>query len=355
MMQNVGYTSSIYTYQEEEHPDWTGDIGLGLRTSAIAANRLILQAEDLPIYSFYLKNKEFRTWSNRFEAAAYSYIGPFNMKGGFRQHDLYQRPQLEFSRPYHYSDSEWSTEVDIGKLSSIFVTAYASFNKLNYEEDPYFGNYNLAERLNHREDTVGLRLNKPVFTGTVIYADYERTSYKFEQSPDRNTKAQQLGVGVQFPEIGALQGNFRIGIKRFEPSNPLYMDTQRANGRGDVRFTLADRVRLNVFYEIATRFSYSASDTFYDDYSLGGGTEVYLTRFLKAGGSYRDGRLKYYSFIDLERKRNDRIRQQQYFLAVPFIGRTSIGLSYNVYHLTSDVLKLDYSRSYWGGFLSYEF
>jgi len=81
VLQNVGYTSSIYTYQEEEHPDWTGDIGLGLRTSAIAANRFILEAEDLPIYSFYLKNKEYRTWSNRFEASVYSYAGSFNIKG----------------------------------------------------------------------------------------------------------------------------------------------------------------------------------------------------------------------------------------------------------------------------------
>jgi len=235
------------------------------------------------------------------------------------------------------------------------VTAYASFNKLDYEEDPYFGSYNLAERLNHRENTIGLRLNKPVFTETVIYAKYERTDYKFEQSLDRNTKAQLLALGVQFPEIGALKGSFQIGIKRFQPDNPLFQDTQRANGRGDVRFTLADRVRLNVFYEIATRFSYYESDIFYDDYSFGGGAEVYLTRFLKAGGSYRDGRLKYHSFIDLALTRNDRIRQQEYHLAVPFIGKTSIGLSYNVYRLTSDVMKLDYTRSFWGGFLSYEF
>lgn len=285
MLDNVGYTSSIYTYQEEEYPDWTADIGVGLRASAIMANRFILQVEDLPHYSFYLENKEYRTWSNQFETRAYSYVGPFNLKAGFRQHDLTQRPRLEFSRPYHYRDSEWSGEVDIGRRSSLFVTAYAAFNKMEYDDDPYLGNFNLAERLNHREDTFGFRLNKPIFTSTIVYANYERTDYKFAKSLERDTQAQQIALGVQFPEIGALQGSVQIGIRRFEPSNPMYQDTQRANGRGDVRLALAERIRLNAFYEIATRFSYYSSDVFYDDNSFGGGTEVYLTRFLKAGGA----------------------------------------------------------------------
>lgn len=355
MLDNVGYTSSIYTYQEEEYPDWTGDFGLGLRASAIAANRFILQAEDLPYYSFYLENEQFRTWSNQFKAAAYSYAGPFNFKAGFVQNDLYRRPQLEFTSPYHYRDSEWNGEIDIGRRYNLFVTAYASFNKLEYDEDPYLGAYDLSQRLNHKEDTLGLRLNKPVFTSTLVYANYERTNYKFEQSLERNTKAQQLALGVQFPEMGSLQGSFQIGVRRYEPSNPLYQATQRANGRGDVRLTLADRVRLNVFYAIDTRFSYYSSDVFFDDNSFGGGTEVYLTRFLKAGGNYRDGRLKYRSFIDLELQRSDRIRNQQYFLAIPFFGKTSLGFSYNIYRLTSDVLELDYTRSFWALFLQYGF
>ena len=84
LLENVGYTSNIYTYDDRENPDWTGDLGLGLRASAIVANRLILQAEDLPIYSYYLNNKNLRAWSNRFAAAAYSYIGPLNLKAGYR-------------------------------------------------------------------------------------------------------------------------------------------------------------------------------------------------------------------------------------------------------------------------------
>ncbi len=114
---------------KKEYPDWTGDFGLGLRASAILANRVILQAEDLPNYSFYLENKNLRSWSNRFGATAYSYVGPFNLKAGFKRNNLRQRPQLEFSRPYHYSDSEWSGEIDIGRSSDLFLTAYAGFSE----------------------------------------------------------------------------------------------------------------------------------------------------------------------------------------------------------------------------------
>jgi hypothetical protein len=33
----------------------------------------------------------------------------------------------------------------------------------------------------------------------------------------------------------------------------------------------------------------------------------------------------------------------------------SLGFAYNIYRLTSDVLGLDYTRSFWGGYISYGF
>jgi hypothetical protein len=355
LLENVGYTSSIYTYESKEYPDWTGDLGLGLRASAIAANRVILQAEDLPYYSFYLENRNLRSWSNRFAAAAYSHAGPFNFKAGFRSNDLRQRPNLEFSRPYKYAFNEWTGAVDFGRHDNWFLTAYAAFSELVYDEDPYLGSYSLAESLNHGENAFGLKFNKRVFTDTIVFVNYERSEYEFTVRPERDTKAQKLALGVEFPEIGALQGSFQIGIRHFEPGNALFKDVRRPSGRGDVQLTLAERLRLFVFYELDTLFSYGASDLFYDSSMFGGGAEVYLTRFLKGGASYQDGRMKYHSFLDLELQRRDRIRNQRYYLAVPFIGNTSLGFSNNVYRLTSDALGLDYTRNFWGGFISYEF
>ncbi len=246
LLENVGYTSSIYTYEEKDYPDWTGDLGLGLRASAIVANRLILQAEDLPSYSFYLENKDLRSWSNRFQAAAYSYVGPLNFKAGFQRNDLNQRPNLEFSRPYHFTDSAWSGEMDIGRRSDLFLTVYAAFNELAYDEDPYLENYNLADSLNHRENVFGLKLNKRVFTSTIIYANYERSDYQFRRSlRARCHGPQPWPWGSSFPRSALLQGSFQIGLKRFEPQNPLFQSVQRPNGRGDVHLTLMERLRLS--------------------------------------------------------------------------------------------------------------
>jgi hypothetical protein len=319
------------------------------------ANRLILQAEDLPFYSYYLENKALRSWSNRFAAAAYSYFGPLNFKAGYSQNDLRQRPQLEFSRPYHYSDREWSGEVDFGRLSSLFLTAYGRFKRLQYEEDPYLESYNLAEQLNHRESTIGLQLNKVIFTRTLLYLNYELTDYAFAADSIRDTRAQTAALGVQFPEVGTLKGGFQLGYKSFQPRNPAFKTAQRPTGRGDVRLTLFERLHLSLFYELQTFFSYGASDLFYDNQSFGGGAELYVASFLKVGATYSDGRLKYFSFIDLQLQRSDRLRQQRYYLAVPFLGSSAIGFAYNVYRLSSDVLHLDYTRSFWGGFINYEF
>ena len=355
MLENVGYTSSVYTYDTEGTPDWTGDLGLGLRVSAIAANRLILQFEDLPHYSFYLENKNLRSWSNRFGTTAYSYLGPFNFKAGFRRDDLNQRPNLEFSRPYRYTDSEWSGETDIGRRYNLFLTAYIAFKKLAYDEDPYMGNFNLAESLNHRENVFGLKLNRRVFTSTIMYLNYEISNYVFDSRSESDTRAQTLGLGVELPEIGALQGSFQIGFRRLDPKNPFFKPNHSLSGRGDIHVTLMERLRFSGSYSLGTSFSYNAADLFYNSNMFGGGVEVYLTRFLKGGASYQDGRMRYRSFIDLEVRRSDRVRQQQYYLAVPFLGKTSLGFAYNVYRLTSDALGLDYTRDFWGGFISYEF
>ena len=354
-LENLGYISNIYTYEEKDRPDWTGDLGLGLRASAIAANRLILQAEDLPIYSYYLENKSLRAWSNRFQSTAYSYVGLLNLKAGYARNDLRQRPYLEFSRPFHYIDSEWSGETDIGRLSNLFLTIYARFKKLAYDEDPYMESSNLADSLNHRENVFGLKLNQRVFTSTFVYANYERSDYVFASRSESDTRAQTIALGIEFPEIGILRGSFQIGLKRFEPSNPLFQKVQRPNGRGDVHITLFERLRFNVFYELQTYFSYGSNDFLYDNQSFGGGSEVYLTSFLKGGATYQDGRLKYFSFLDLELQRSDRLRQQRYYLAIPFFGNTSLGFAYNIYRLTSDVMNLDYTRKFWGGFITYEF
>ncbi|MEI6613596.1 MAG: hypothetical protein WCL37_01745 [Chrysiogenales bacterium] len=355
LLENVGYTSSIYTYDVKETPDWSGDIGLGLRASAIVANRLILQAEELPYYSFYLNNKALRSWSNRFGATAYSFVGPLNLKAGFARNDLRQRPHLEFSRPFHYIDSEWSAETDIGRKSNLFLTVYSRFKKLAYDADPYTENSNLAESLNQRQNTYGLKLNQRVFSSTFVYANYEISDYVFATSSERDTSAQTMALGVEFPEIGILQGSLQIGIMSLQPANPLFQKTQRPNGRGEIQITLMERLRLNLFYELQTYFSYGSTDLFYDSQSFGGGAEIYLTRFLKVGNSYQDSRLKYFSFLDLALQRSDRVRTQRYYLAVPFLGNTSLGFAYNIYRLSSDVMNLDYTRSFWGGFISYEF
>jgi hypothetical protein len=353
LLENIGYTSSIYTYDDQENPDWTGDIGVGLKASAVVANRLILQAEDLPFY--YLTNKDLRTWSNRFATTAYSYIGPLNLKAGYSRNDLYQRPKLEFSRPFHYTDSEWLAETDIGRRSDLFLTVYTRFNQLAYDETPYVEGANLASSLNHRLNTYGLRLNRRIFSSTFIYANYEMNDYVFETNPGRDTRSQTMALGIVFPEIGILKGSFQIGLINLRPKNPLFKDAQRPNGRGDVNITLYERLRFNLFFELESYFSYGGTDVFYDNQAYGGGAEIYLTRFLKGGATYQDGRLKYFSFLDLELQRSDRVRQQRYYLAVPLLGSMSLGFAYNVYRLTSDVLNLDYTRSFWGGFITYGF
>jgi hypothetical protein len=355
LLENVGYTSNVFNYDTGTNPDWTGDVGLGLRGSAVAANRLILQAEDLPVYSYYLENSNLRTWSNRFKAAAYSYAGPLNFKVSFVLNDLTQRPIQEFSRPFHYKNSAWSGEIDWGNHSSIFLTAYAKFGRLAYDENPYLENFNLAESLNRRETAFGLTLNRRIFTRTIVFLNYELNDFSFTANSGRNSRSQSVGIGMKLPEMGILHGGFQIGFVRIEPKNPLFKTSQNLNGQGNVSLTLFKRLRFNLFYALQTNFSFTADELYFDNQEYGGGVDLYLTSYLKLGGSYQEGRMNYHSFIDLATQRRDRTSQQHYYLAVPFFGNASFGMGYTIYRLRSDALNLDITRSYWGGFINYEF
>ncbi len=119
--------------------------------------------------------------------------------------------------------------------------------------------------------------------------------------------------------------------------------------------TLFERLRLNLFYALGTNFSFLADELFYENQLLGGGADLYLTSFLKCGATYQEGRLKYHSLLDLELQRSDWTSLQRYYLAIPFFANSSLGFAYHIYRLRSDVLNLDYTRSFWGGFISYEF
>jgi hypothetical protein len=355
LLDNIGYSSNIFSYSENIVPDWTGDLGVGLRTSAILADRLILQAGDIPHYSFYLENKELRSWSNEFQATAYSYVGPLNFKADFVQSDLTQRPYQEFSRPFRYGKQVWSGEVDLGRRTNMFLTAYVRFSKLAYEEDPYLGSFYLADSLNRRENSFGLTLNRRIFTRTVIYLNYEFNDFAFAATAERDSVSHAVGIGVELPEIGPLQGGFQIGYMRIDPRNPAYSTSQNLNGSGNVRVTLFDRLRFNLFYSLGTSFSYSASDLYFNSHAYGGGVDFYLTSHMKIGATYQEGRLNFHSFLDPGYARRDRTSTQRYFLAFPLFGDASFGLAYTVYRLRSEELNLDITRSYWGGFVSYDF
>jgi hypothetical protein len=172
---------------------------------------------------------------------------------------------------------------------------------------------------------------------------------------ERDASSQTIGFGVELPEIGIVQGGFHIGLNYFDPKNPLFKPSQNFNGSGNVRVTLLKRLRLRLFYMLGTNFSYAANDLYYNNQMFGGGADLYLTRFLKVSATYQEGHLKYHSLLDLELKRSDWTSQQQYSLSVPFLGNASLGIAYTVYRLRSDAMNLDYTRSHWGGFISYEF
>src|SRR4030042_6643097 len=70
-LENVGYSTNIYRYNDIAEPDWTADLGVDLRLAALLGKRFILVLKDNPYYSFYLENKSEEAWNNKLQFAVY--------------------------------------------------------------------------------------------------------------------------------------------------------------------------------------------------------------------------------------------------------------------------------------------
>ena len=79
IIQDVGYSSNIYSFEESAKPDWTADLGVEFIFSSIISRRIIFRIKETPYYSFYLHNKKEENFNNIFNGEMFTYLGKINI------------------------------------------------------------------------------------------------------------------------------------------------------------------------------------------------------------------------------------------------------------------------------------
>jgi len=356
-LNNLGYTSNIYSYQELEEPDWTADLGLKLDVSSILGNRFILTVIENPYYLFYAENRDYRAFNNRLKATLYTYLGRINLKYQFNTDYTTGRPTPEFGVHVKMRLTGHEFSLDYGRYQNFFINLYFRQSKMEYDDEHYLGNYNLKSFLNREELRAGINLNKIIFSQTRLFLNYEYFEPKFDFETDRNGTGNQVSLGVEFPEISSIKGSLQFGLKVFNASSSLYKNYTIPFGSGKVSIDLFRRFKFHFSYRVDNFYTFWKGDQHYNQKSVGAGAEYYLSKRIKIGYQYRFGRLSYenLSLSDKEKTRQDNFYISTISLGIKIFKNMGIGLEYRMYRSDSSELGFTRSNDFIGGYFIHEF
>ncbi|MCK4764553.1 MAG: hypothetical protein KAW12_20300 [Candidatus Aminicenantes bacterium] len=354
-LENLGYTSNIFYYDELEEPDWTADLGLDLQVSSILGNRFILKINENPYYSFFADNIEQRAFSNRLAASIYTYVGKFNLEYRFNEDYIKGRPTSEFGVYIRTRTRGHLFSIDFGKYTSLFFNGYIKLDRIELFEENYLGQYDLKRSLNREELHAGIRLNRIIFSRTRLFLNFEYYEYNFDYEILRDGIGRQISVGVEFPEIGKIKGSLEYGLKSFKAGNSTFRDYTKPFGSGKVTARLFRRFRVHLDYLINNFYSYWSTDQSYNEKTTGTLIEFYVTRNIKIGCRYRVGRLTYEYLTDGDKSRQDNFYTTALSLGLRVFKKMGIGIEYRVFRADSSVLDFIRSNDFIGGYLIHEF
>ena len=354
-LENLGYNTNIYQYNGDPEPDWTADIGVNFRMSTLLGKRFIFVVTDHPYYSYYAFNKQEEAWNNEFRFSAYSFLGSINFKFTLDRDNIRRRPSAEFGVRVRYLIENERISIDFGNHNSFYVSVYGEQNRTKYEDDNYLGDHDLSQLMDQNQYRLGINLNKIIFSRTVLFLNMEYYAYRFQNYPDRDGQGESVSMGLRFPTIGNITGSFKLGYQWSHPENPLYGDYSSSYGSGEVKTIVFKRFRISIEYLMGNYFSFYQPDYYYNQQSVTGGIEFYLSRQLKLGYRFQSGLMSYKDLEDSAIMRKDRMQSSRFFVGIKIFNKMGIGLEYSTYQVESD--EQDYSRGYdfFGGYITYDF
>lgn len=354
-VENVGYTSNIYSYNALEEPDWTADLGLNLQVSSFLGNRFILVVNENPSYLFYAKNKDYGAFNNRLEAALYTYLGRFNLEYRFDTDYIMGRPTAEFGVHARIRTREHQFSLDYGRHDNFFINLYLKQGKSEYDDERYLGQYNLKHSLNREELRVGINLNKIIFSRTRLFLNFEYFEQELEFKTERNGIGKQVSLGIEFPAISRIKGSLEFGLKAFNISHSLYKNYTIPFGSGKVTIELFRRFRFHFQYLVDNFYTFWQENQRFNQKSMGAGVEFYLGKGIKLGYTYRLGRLTYENLTDGDKTRQDDFHMSGIYLGIRVFKKFGIGLEYRRFRANSNLLAFTRNNDFIGGYITHEF
>lgn len=358
---NAGIDSNIYYSPDSPVKDFTLTAGPALKVFLPASRKLVFSVSGSPNYVYYVKTARERTWNYYLSGSA-----AINLR------------RLFFSLESRFSDARerWNTEIDIrprrkenGLASQLLIqisrrTSFElGFRNARYDyEYMQYESFNVAERLNRRENYFDLLGYYQVTSRTRFFLDYEYGKYDFifsEASSLKDSRSRALFSGFEFLPAGRIRGRLRLGYKKLDVINPEIEDFQGLVGDAQLSFRLAKPLVWRVSYTRNSEFSLWYRSAYYVFHRPSTGMSFYIFRLIRLDYDYSFGRSNYPSPQDIspgqEVKRRDDFFVHQAGVYVRLRKNVALGVVVNRWIRDSNIDREDDKRYFYGLNLTYEF
>jgi len=352
---NLGYSSNIYSYESNRRSDYTADYRFNLNTAIILRDKFILKVEDSPSYSYYRDNSAERGFYNNLNASFFSYIGRFNLNYSFEKNQMNTMPLDEFGRRLKRDETNNFFSVDYGNLNHFYVNIFIRNQKLEYENLLYLNMFDVSILMNRRENTIGLSFNRRIFTSTRFALGIDYFEHKFIYSSIRNSRGINTFFSLSFRNRGILTGEIRAGMRYFNSSNILYRDYLLPFGSGQINLRVFNGLTITTNYRLDISYSFTGKDVYYKMNSLGIGFNYRFNRQFRIEYRSRYGIMNYRYLTQSFKYREDAFQSHRIIFRYFLSTRFQFGLEMQKFNSNSTQLFYNRDSDFIGGFLRFDF
>lgn len=187
-----------------------------------------------------------------------------------------RQPSLEIDERVRHSNTDVNGGGIVRMSQRLSVEAGGGVSRVSYDEGSIFDETSLRETLNRRTQSASLAVHHELtpLTRASIRATYSVED--FDYTPARNAKNVALVPGVEFKPLALVSGSAAVGVRRFQPENPMIQDFTGVVAHANLAYTLQGFTRFRFTADRDLAFSYSQSAPYYVSNGYGVGVDRHL-------------------------------------------------------------------------------
>lgn len=365
---NIGYDSNIYQIRDDESPlgDFTASVSVPLNIYLPFRDWMVFYLSLRPQYVYYLNEKQQRGLNfNYSPGVRFLFLGRFVLSGNYQYQRQRRRASIEFDDRIYVETRGYNASIFYETSRMTTFGFSGRVRDMSYEDlIPQQREITYSSALNREERSGYFEIYYRILRESDFFLTTGYTEYKFKdtESQWRNSYSYEVITGIRFPFLGRARGTLSLGYRWLISEKDENLRFSGPVGNTGLNFRLG---RVNLRFQVIRdfRFSYSTTNLHFIENQFGAGVSFYVTQFIRIDYDFSYGKGAYSDkeIVQLpgggseEVKRSDTYLSHSAGLVFRLVKNTGIGLTVNFWKRDSNVVEAGRTRTFIGGYLTYDF